>query len=57
MNAAYTRPKPSAESRLCRVANPKILPDLIARDQNLLTRQQIDAIATKLEARCRDVEY
>ena len=53
----FVERKPSTDSRLCRVANPKILPDLLARDQNLLTRQQIDAIAAKLEARCRDVEY
>ncbi|HWA29344.1 MAG TPA: NERD domain-containing protein [Lacunisphaera sp.] len=53
----FVERKPSTESRLCRVANPKILPDLLARDQGLLTRQQIDAIAAKLETRCRDVEY
>jgi len=53
----FVERKPSTGARLCRVANPKVLPDLIARDQNLLDRQQIDAIAAKLEARCRDVEY
>jgi hypothetical protein len=53
----FVERKPSPDARLCRVANPKILPDLLARDQNLLTRQQIDAIAAKLEVRCRDVEY
>jgi hypothetical protein len=53
----FVERKPSVDARLCRVANPKILPDLLARDQNLLTRQQIDAIAAKLEARCRDVKY
>jgi hypothetical protein len=49
--------KPSQEPRLCLVANPKMLPDLLAREQNLLTRQQIDAVAATLESRCRDVEY
>jgi hypothetical protein len=53
----FVERKPSAGGRLCRVANPKILPDMLGRDQNLLTRQQIDAIAAKLETRCRDVEY
>jgi hypothetical protein len=53
----FVERKPSTGGRLCRVANPKILPDLLGRDQNLLTRQQIDTIASKLEARCRDVEY
>lgn len=53
----FVERKPSTDSRLCRVANPKVLPDLLGRDQKLLTRQQIDAIAATLEARCRDVEY
>jgi hypothetical protein len=53
----FVERKPSSDSRLCRVVNPKVLPDMLARDQGLLTRQQIDAIAAKLEARCRDVEY
>jgi hypothetical protein len=34
-----------------------MLPDLLARDQKNLNRQQIDAIAARLESRCRDVEY
>jgi hypothetical protein len=53
----FVERKPSTDSRLCRVVNPKVLPDMLARDQGLLTRQQVDAIAAKLEARCRDVEY
>lgn len=53
----FVERKPSTGARACVVANPKILPDLLARDQDRLDRQQIDAIAAKLEARCRDVEY
>lgn len=53
----FVERKPSRDSRLCKVANPKVLADLLARDQGLLTRQQIDAIAATLEARCRDVAY
>jgi hypothetical protein len=49
--------KPATGARPCQVVNPKMLPDLLARDQDRLDRQQIEAIAAKLEARCRDVEY
>lgn len=49
--------KPSRESRLCRVTNPKGLPSFLTRGPVLLQPEQIEAIASKLEARCRDVEY
>lgn len=53
----FVERKPSTGARACVVVNPKNLPDLLARDNHALTRQQIDAIAAKLETRCRDVEY
>ncbi len=53
----FVERKPSTGARLCRVANPKVLPDLLAGAQDRLSRQQIDVIASRLEARCRDVEY
>ena len=53
----FVERKPSSGARLCLVANPEVLPDLLARAQNRLDHQQITALATKLEARCRDVEY
>lgn len=53
----FVERKPSTGARACRVANPKLIPDLLAQDQDTLTRQQIDTIAAQLEARCRDVEY
>jgi hypothetical protein len=49
--------KPSRESRLCRVTNPKILADLLPAGATVLDQRQIDNVAAKLEARCRDVEY
>lgn len=53
----FVERKPSAGARRCLVANPNILPDLLASAQDRLDHQQITAIAHKLEARCRDVEY
>jgi hypothetical protein len=49
--------KPSRDTRLCRVTNPKGLPKLLPTGGTILSPQQIEAIAGKLEARCRDVEY
>ena len=49
--------KPSRESRLCRVTNPKGLPKFLSSGSPILAQKQIDTIAAKLEARCRDVEY
>ena len=49
--------KPSRESRLCRVVNPKALSKFLVNGRVTLEQKQIDAIAAKLDARCRDVEY
>jgi len=49
--------KPSRDSRLCRVTNPKGLTKFLPAGSAILTAQQINNIAVKLEARCRDVEY
>ena len=49
--------KPSRDSRLCRVTNPKGLSKLLPASGTILSPQQIETIAAKLEARCRDVEY
>jgi hypothetical protein len=48
--------KPARESRLCRVVNPKWLPSLLRKQPALLSPKQIELIALRLEARCRDVE-
>jgi len=49
--------KPSIESRPCRVANPKLLPGLLAGCASTLTQRQRDEVVAKLEARCRNVGY
>jgi hypothetical protein len=49
--------KPSRESRLAKVTNPKGLPKLLTNGPVILSDQQIEAVAAKLDARCRDVEY
>ena len=49
--------KPSRDTRLCRVTNPKGLPKLLPTGGAILSPQQIEAVAAKLESRCRDVEY
>jgi len=49
--------KPSRDSRVCRVTNPKGLTKLLPAGPAILTAQQINNIAVKLESRCRDVEY
>jgi hypothetical protein len=49
--------KPSRDSRLCRVVNSKALPKFLANGSVTMDQRQIDAIASKLEARCRDVAY
>lgn len=48
--------KPTRESRLCAVVNPKWLPAMLAKQPAILSPKQIDLIALRLEARCRDVE-
>jgi hypothetical protein len=53
----FVEMKPAQESRFCRVVNPSWLPDLLSAERAVLTRQQVDAAAAKLEARCRDVVY
>lgn len=49
--------EPARDSRLCRVTNPKGLTKFLPSGSAILTAQQINNIAVKLEARCRDVEY
>ena len=49
--------KPSRETRMVRVINPKGLAKILRSGQPVLAEQQIESIASKLEARCRDVEY
>jgi len=49
--------KPSRDSRLCRVVNPKGLGQYLPAGPVVLGARQIEMIAAKLEARCRDVEY
>jgi hypothetical protein len=49
--------KPSRDSRVCRVTNPKGLTKFLPNGSAILTPQQVNNIAVKLEARCRDVEY
>ncbi|MDI1248419.1 MAG: nuclease-related domain-containing protein [Lacunisphaera sp.] len=49
--------KPSRDSRLCRVVNSKVLAKFLPNGPATLGQKQIDALAAKLEARCRDVEY
>lgn len=49
--------KPARESRLCRVTNPKGLPKFLTSGSPILDPKQINDIAAKLDARCRDVEY
>jgi hypothetical protein len=53
----WVESKPSRESRLCRVLNSKGLAKFLANGTTIQGQKQIDAIAAKLEARCRDVEY
>lgn len=53
----WVEPKPSRDSRLCRVTNPKGLTKFLPAGSAILTAQQINNIGTKLESRCRDVEY
>ena len=41
-----------------RVANPKLLPDVITSPRNpILPASNIDLIRRQLEAKCRDIEY
>ena len=49
--------KPAKQTRLCRVVNPKWIPGILAKERPVLTPKQVELIALRLEARCRDVEY
>ena len=49
--------KPSRDPRRCRVTNPKGLPKFLPSGTSLLVSPQIDEIAAKLDALCRDVKY
>jgi len=49
--------KPSRDPRRCRVANPKALSIILPNGPTVLSPPQIAAIAAKLEARCRNVEF
>lgn len=49
--------KPARESRLCQVVNPKWLTGILTKQTQLLSAKQIELIALRLDARCRDVEY
>lgn len=53
----FVEMKPSRDSRLCRVTNPKGLAKLLPSGPAVLDARQITNISGKLEARCRDVEY
>lgn len=53
----YVDPRPSRESRLCRVTNPKGLSKFLPAGPVVLDGTKIAAIASKLEHRCRDVVY
>jgi len=53
----FVEMKPMQESRACIVVNPRMLPEVLGREDRVITRQQIDAIAAKIEGLCRDVEY
>lgn len=48
--------KPAQESRVCAVVNPKWLPGMLGRERTVLEQRQIDLIALRIEAKCRDVE-
>ena len=49
--------KPSRDSRLCQVVNAKGLAKFLPVGAAIFDARQIEAVAAKLEARCRDVEY
>lgn len=49
--------KPSRDPRRCRVTNPKGLAKFLPTGTNLLVSPQLDEIAAKLDALCRDVKY
>ena len=49
--------KPSRESRLAKVTNPKALAKFLPAGLAVLSEKQISAIACKIDDRCRDVEY
>lgn len=53
----FVEMKPSRDSRICRVTNPKGLAKLLPTGPAVLDARQIANIVAKLEARCRNVEY
>jgi hypothetical protein len=53
----WVEQKPGRESRLAKVTNPKTLARFLPAGPAVLNEKQINAIASKLEARCRDVEF
>jgi len=53
----WVEQKPSRETRLAKVTNPKGLAKFLPSGMPALSEASIAAIAAKLEAQCRDVEY
>lgn len=53
----YVDTRPSRESRLCRVTNPKGLSKFLPAGPAVLDDTKIAAITSNLESRCRDVVY
>jgi len=53
----WVEQKPARESRFAKVANSKALPKFLPAGPAVLNEKQVNAIAAKIEARCRDVEY
>jgi hypothetical protein len=49
--------KPARDPRRCGVTNPEALAKLLPAGPAVLDQRQIDTIAAKLEARCRDVGF
>lgn len=53
----WVEQKPSRQARLARVTNPKGLAKFLPSGSAVLSDKQIAAIAAKLDARCRDVQF
>jgi hypothetical protein len=53
----WVESKPSRDARLCRVVNSKGLAAFLSNGPVVLDQRQIEIVAAKLEARCRDVKY
>lgn len=52
----YVVPRPSRETRLCRVVNPKWIPGILSKERPSLSPKTVEFIASKLDTLCRDVE-